>query len=111
MAQKLSIVDELKNEMRTLDSKINLLVQKMKTLEKNQEIMGQTLLNVKQQVKEGGGGKAVAQAGISEETESKLRELERQVKELRYVIDSINPLEYATIDQVKELLEEKLGRK
>ncbi|MBI5036779.1 hypothetical protein HZC09_05545 [Candidatus Micrarchaeota archaeon] len=106
MPTKLNVVDDIKNQLRTLDSKINLLVQKLKTIEKNQEILSQTLLKVKQEVKEG-GGKAAVQTGASSETEEKIKELESEVKQIRYVIDSINPLEYATIDQVKELLEEK----
>ena len=33
----------------------------------------------------------------------------QELRELRYILDTINPLEYATINQVRELLEEKLG--
>ncbi|MFA6269055.1 MAG: hypothetical protein WC652_04530, partial [archaeon] len=33
------------------------------------------------------------------------------LKELKYVIDSINPLEFATLSQVRELIDKKLKEK
>lgn len=115
MPQKPTLVDDIKNELRTLDSKINLVVQKLRTLEKNQEILSQTLLTLKAEVKQAGSGGVSAGKGqgqgFSEESETRIKEIEAQIKELRYVLDAINPLEYATIDQVKELLDEKLGKR
>ncbi|MGB9577088.1 MAG: hypothetical protein ACPL4N_01200, partial [Candidatus Norongarragalinales archaeon] len=32
-----------------------------------------------------------------------------ELMEVRYVVDTINPLEYATLDQVKEVVEEKIA--
>ena len=34
-----------------------------------------------------------------------------QLKELKYVIDSINPLEYVTVQQVKDMIDERTGKK
>jgi hypothetical protein len=34
-----------------------------------------------------------------------------QVKELKYVIDSINPLEFSTLTQVRELIDKKIKEK
>ena len=111
MPAKPTIVDEIKNELRTLDSKINLIVQKLRTLENNQQIVGQTLLNLKAQVKPGSGPAQKVTAGVDPETEKRIKELELKIKEMTYVIDSINPLEYATLDQVKELMDEKIGKR
>ena len=44
-------------------------------------------------------------------TKRDIKELELKIKEMTYVIDSINPLEYATLDQVKELMDEKIGKR
>lgn len=114
MAKPIKELDELRTEMRTLDSKINLLAGKLNTLEKNQEITGRTLLSLRDQVRESGGSTkdagANASSGELDELKAEVAELAQKVEEMKYVLDSINPLSYATIDQVKELLEEKLKK-
>lgn len=95
--------------MRTLDSKITLLEGKIRTVEKNEEVLGRTLVALNNRLKkiEEGGFKSSGpfdESGLEKKFASK-----QEVKEMRYVIDSINPLEYATISQVRELINEKLG--
>ncbi len=34
-----------------------------------------------------------------------------ELKELKFVIDSINPLEYVTLDQVKQMIDDRAGKK
>ncbi len=100
------------SELRTLDAKIEVLAQKIKTIEKNEEVLGRTLLSVSQKLKKleaGGFAGGVGAKGSSAEELDRKFALKSELAELRYVIDAINPLEYATISQVRDLLDEKLA--
>ncbi|MBI4361028.1 hypothetical protein HY572_04630 [Candidatus Micrarchaeota archaeon] len=115
MAKPANQLEDVHTQLKTIDSKINLLAGKLKTLEKNQEITGRTLLSLRDQVHEGGGGAkdeagASASSGDLDELKTQVAEMAQKVEEMKYVLDSINPLNYATIDQVKELLDEKLKK-
>lgn len=105
------VLESLNSELQTLDSKINLIAQKIKTMEKNDEIMGRTLITLNEKVektaREGGGG------ARTEIDDSKFA-TKQELRELKALLEEINPLEFATIDQVKELLNDyfkKYGRK
>ena len=127
MVIKSNPAEDIRNQLRTQDSKINLVGERLKTLESNQEIAGRTLLALKDQVKRGStaatdrpSASSVPSGPVVDlgplETDVKalqadLKELKMVVEELKYVLDSINPLEYATVGQVKELLDEKLKKK
>jgi len=114
-----SVVDAIKSDIYSLDSKINLLTQKIKTIEKNEEIIGRTLITFNERLKDvekqGGGQQSQRtdqnQGQDIEDLKKQLNDLKKNLAELKYVIDSINPLEYASIDQVKELLQEKMAKK
>jgi|GEM_PF-1396513 len=104
--------DRLSSEMRTIDAKIEVVAQKIRTIEKNEEVIGRTLLNASARLKkvETGGGALAggSRDGTSTEDMEKKFASKSDVAELRYVIDAINPLDFATITQVRELLDEKL---
>lgn len=117
MAIKNPEMDSLKSDLRALDAKINLVVQKIKTIEKNEEIIGRTLVAYSERLKgtESAGGKQSArldgsQSADIEGLKKSVDEIRQQVKELKYVLDTINPLEYATINQVKELIDDMLHK-
>lgn len=116
--------EDIRTTIRTLDSKINLVVERLKTLESNQEIAGRTLLALKDQVKrpaptasERPSAAAAPAVDLSpiqadlKKLKGDVKELSSTVEELKYVLDQINPLNYATVDQVKDLLDEKLKKK
>ncbi len=116
--------EDIRNQLRTMDSKINLLAERLKTMESNQEIAGRTLLALKDQVKRPVAsdrpvetvlkGPAVDLGPLeadAKKLKNEVKELKTVVEELKYVLDSINPLNYATIDQVKELLDERAKKK
>ncbi len=134
MADKVvpGVLDDIKMQLHTLDSKISLIAQKIKMIEKNEEVIGRTIVlhNDKlRKIEEKGAGGASSSpaaqgAGVSggdldslkkelDELKAKIDScaLKDEVRELKYVLDTINPLEYATIDQVKELLNERLGKR
>jgi len=117
--------EDIRTTIRTLDSKINLVVERLKTLESNQEIAGRTLLALKDQVKRPAPAATEKPSAASsapavdlsplqadlKKLKSDVKELSSTVEELKYVLDQINPLNYATVDQVKDLLDEKLKKK
>ena len=114
---KADIIESVMADLRSLDSKLGLIAQKLRTMEKNEEVIGRTLIALNARLKKleeqasSGGFSAIP--GNRPSTAS-AGELERkfatkqELTELRYVLDTINPLEFATISQVRELLEEKL---
>ncbi len=110
--------DAVRADLRTLDSKVSLVAQKLSTIEKNEEVLGRTLVALNQRVKSleenGSGNRLMAQPTSTPTASADLDalkrdvdELKKEVQEMRYVLNSINPLEYVTADQVKELLNEK----
>ncbi|MFH0972241.1 MAG: hypothetical protein V1835_06800 [Candidatus Micrarchaeota archaeon] len=111
------VFDSVRQDIHTLDSKISLIAQKLRTIEQNEEIIGRTIVAHNQKLKEldekdlaspgsdaEGGG---AGSKDIEDLKKQVEELKKGVSEMRYVLNSINPLEFATLDQVKDLLKEK----
>ncbi|MDP2717106.1 MAG: hypothetical protein Q8P02_00005, partial [Candidatus Micrarchaeota archaeon] len=98
MAKSNPIIEEVQSELRTMDSKINLLAGKLKTLEKNQEITGRTLLSLRDKVKSGAGDAvSAASSNMVDDAElaavkKEVDEVRQSVAELKYILDSINPL-------------------
>lgn len=97
-------------ELRTLDAKLEVLAQKIRTIEKNEEVIGRTLLALSSKLKKleqggfGGGSK-----GTSTDELDKRYALKSDLAEMRYVVDAINPMDYATISQVRDYVDEKLS--
>ena len=99
----------LQADVRSVETKIDLIVQKINTIEKNEEVIGRTIVAHNEKLKrieEKGGGDSSAIKDELEESLSKKFATKAEVQELKYVLDTVNPLSFATIDQVKELLEE-----
>lgn len=105
------------SDLHTLDSKINLLAQKMRTIEKNEEVLGRTLITLNNRLKkieEGGGPSAASRSpsgssSLSSADSDKKYATKQELSELRYILDSINPLEYAKLSQVRDLIDERMG--
>jgi len=125
---------ELANDIRSLNSSVMLLSQKMRHIIRNEKILGRNLVVLYKKVKSGetGTGKSAVPADlekrlsdidvkmqeISEKTSMAVSEVatlknsmvtDDQLKELKYVIDAINPLEYVTLEQAKQMIEEKMS--
>jgi len=114
--------DVVRGEIRTLDSKISLIGQKISTIEKNEEVLGRTLVALNERTKkmEAGGGREGGGGASGEEVEKLKKRMDvleksmvtkQEVKELKYTLDTINPLEYATLGQIRELIREELKKK
>lgn len=113
--------DVIRAEMQTLDSKISLIGQKISTIEKNEEVLGRTLVTLNERVRkleQAGGPSAIGSPGEEVETLGKRVEAlqkamvtKQEIKELKYALETMNPLEYATLAQVRELLREEAKRR
>ena len=110
-------------EIHALSSKMQIVAQRMKIIEKNEQIIGKTLISHNRALKElerrlgaGAGARAPegAKTGALPEDLEKLKldvaALQEEIKELKYVIEQINPVEYVTTDEVSELIDERLGK-
>ena len=96
----------IQSEIQTLDSKINLLQQQVKTMEKNQEIIGMTLIALNEKIEKVSKDVSFGGSGKRESIDSTKFATKQEIEEIKALLNTFNPLEYATIDQVKELLEE-----
>ncbi len=104
---------DLKSTVRSLESKVSILEEQIKTMQKNEEIVGRTLITLNQKVKklEEGGSTQTSSASVEPADLSEKYATKEEVKELKYTIDMINPLQYATLDQVKEVVDEVIEKK
>jgi len=120
---------QLREDVKAMNSAISILSQKMRHLTRNEKILGRNLIVLNKKIKE--FGETGLNEGVSEETKKELEELKKELlkankkieelnivmanqsrkfvgadelKELRYIVDSINPLDLATLEQVKELI-------
>ncbi len=107
--------------VQNLESKIDLIIQKIRTIEKNEEVIGRTLIAQREQIKkleekfEAGGGGTGTNAptdltGLRKELDE-LYSKKEDVAELKYVLDTINPLEYVRLDDIKSYVEEQIEKK
>ncbi|RLB07096.1 MAG: hypothetical protein DRG27_06790 [Deltaproteobacteria bacterium] len=128
-------LQELYSEIRALDSKIRVIAQRMMVIEKNEQIIGKTLIthnkNIKKLMEEKGLKAEPINKNLMDEIKKsneelktlfssiersvrdntkRISELEAQIAEIKYVLDNINPVEYVKIDQLEELLDEKLKK-
>ncbi len=120
----------IREDIRALNSSILLITQKIKYLVRNEKILGRNLvvLNKKiktledkvvnaPQVSAGGGASSEQMDELVQKIallEAQLEDMRsrtattEQVKELKFVIDSINPLEFTTLSQVRDLIDKKI---
>ena len=119
-------------DIRALNSSILLMTQKIKYIVRNEKILGRNLIVLNKKIKTldekialnpQGTGSEVNSAGVEslkkqvalleaqvEDLQGRLATKE-EVKELKYVIDSINPLEFATLSQVKDMIDKSKDKK
>ncbi len=122
--------DDLKAEIQMLDSKISLIAQKIRMIEKNEDIIGRTIVthNDKLAKIESAGqlpstgsfpASGESNSGLASEVDAlkkqvaELREqaaTKAEVSELHYTLDSINPLDFVTLKQARKLIAEELDK-
>ena len=132
--QPQNIFSRVNSDITALNSSILLLSQKMKYLIRNEKILGRNLIVVNKKLKEvqesrGQGGTVGAStferefSSVSSRLDEVMERLVRmesevenikqnyakseQLSEIKYVINSINPLEFATLKDVQEIVSGK----
>ena len=121
-------------DIKALQSSILVLSQKIKYLVHNEKILGRNILILNKKIASGVGGSQAGASGINDaevlqilekqkELETRLKQIEatlelfskryarnEELKEMKYIIDNINPLEYTTVDQVKKIIKDSSGK-
>ena len=129
---------QIRSELQSLDSKIRVVSQRMRVIEKNEQIIGKTLVNHNKKLKilERTGGHSSPSHEISISTDSNklskqideinsivkdlikeiglnrelVDKMKQDVNEMKYILDTVNPMEYVTVNQVSDLVDEKIKR-
>ena len=122
------------HDIKALDSNVRLIAQQLKLIKRNERILARNLLALSKKLnslkEELGGGSSVDESKIQElqdqilhmrEDLMKIQEdvdyLKRQLQktltsediaELKYIVETVNPLEFVTYKQVGEMVEKKL---
>ena len=125
-AQNNAPVGGVREDIRALNSSILLMTQKIKYIVRNEKILGRNLIVLNKKIKtmeeKANMPKELGGVGANSEdivdVRKKLEMMQAQLddisqrmvskeelQELKYIIDSINPLEFATLSQVKEMIE------
>jgi vacuolar-type H+-ATPase subunit I/STV1 len=117
-------------EIKALQSSILVLRQKLKYLAHNEKILGRNILILNKKITSKGNSNsedsAVSDSQLNninqklDKLESRLNHIEsslelfskryaraEDLKEMKYIIDNINPLEYTTVEQVKKIIKEQ----
>jgi len=108
-------------ELHALSSKMQIVAQRMKIIEKNERIIGKTLISHNKTLKElerqmgtGAGGRSAETSTASSEKVAQLEldiaQVKEEIKEIKYVIDTINPVSFVTSDEVSDLIDDKLRK-
>ncbi len=126
------LLRKLAQSVKALDASVRMLNQQIKVIKRNEKILARSIINLNRKVNALSSQKG---EGVDE---SKLKELSdridklqravdqlledvtylksqlkttltsEDVSELKYIVETINPLEFVTYDQVGELVEKKL---
>jgi len=129
------LLGRLREDVRSLNSSILIITQKMKYVVRNEKILGRNLIVLNKKLKgleeklasgkfqakaTGSGGAGELRQALEEsnqriaELEARLQQLsenaasKEELQEMHYVVDSINPLQFVTLEQAKDLV---AGRK
>lgn len=135
-----SFLSKVNSDIRALNSSILILSQKMKFIVRNEKILGRNLVVLNKRIREGGTGGGVGSgdgadsAGLKNELANLNARLEEnsvlvqelrseietiketysrheEVKEIKFVVDAINPLEFVTRKDLEEILGKKIEQK
>lgn len=126
------LLGRLQQDVRSLNSSILIITQKMKYVVRNEKILGRNLMVLNKKLKaleekilsgeigfsaQSGGEEADSFDAKLEEANRRIAELEirlqqatenmaskEELEEMHFVVDSINPLQFVTLEQAKDLL-------
>jgi len=130
------MVDQSQNvyqDIKALQSSLLVLRQKIKYLVHNEKILGRNILVLNKKIASANTSDSQGSFASNEKIEEifkKMKDIENRMKgiesnlemfskryaraedlkEMKYVIDNINPLEYTTIEQVKKIIKEEMQK-
>lgn len=124
----------IREDIRALNSSILLITQKIKYIVRNEKILGRNLVVLNKKIKSleekianlPQGAISSVDGTVSNDVSEMKKQLallsaqvddmrsmtatKEELRELKYVIDSINPLEFATLGQVRDLIDKRIKR-
>jgi hypothetical protein len=116
----------VRGDIKALNSSLLLMTQKIKYVVRNEKILGRNLIVLNKKLKsldeKINNPQKVAGGEVNSEEINELKQklellsaqvldieqkmvTKEELKELKYIIDSINPLEFVTLSQVKDMIE------
>ena len=128
-------INNILGEINAINSKVQVIAQRMKIIERNEEIIGKTLIGHNKMLKameeeissiKSNGVSGEAATSVSSDSLDKIREItldckkqvdqnkkdidliKSELNEIKYVLDAINPVAYVTVDQVGDFVEDKI---
>ncbi|MFA6065549.1 MAG: hypothetical protein WCW44_06220 [archaeon] len=123
----------IREDIRALNSSLLLITQKIKYLVRNEKILGRNLVVLNKKIKtledkvvnapaavQTGGANSADVDALKQKVillEAQIEDMRtraattEQLKELKFVIDSINPLEFTTLSQVRDLIDKRIKEK
>ncbi|MFA5247565.1 MAG: hypothetical protein WC408_06795 [Candidatus Micrarchaeia archaeon] len=125
-------LDDVKAEVQMLDSKISLIAQKIRMIEKNEDIIGRTIVVHNDKIhkletgapvpsqQQSSSSSVESNSSLSAEVESLKKQVadlreqmatKSEVSELHYTLDTVNPLDFVTLKQARKLIQEELEKR
>ena len=103
-------------QMNVLNSKMQLLVQEFNELRSKFTIISRTVISQKNLIEELNtrvesveGGETRGSFSSSNSTlEKEIESIKEELGEMKYVLDSVNPIAYVTVDEVADVVDQKL---
>ena len=126
------LLRKLAESVKALDASVRMLNQQIKIIKRNEKILARSIINLNRKVnalasQKGGSVDETKIKELSDRIEKLQRAVDQlledvtylksqlkntltseDVAELKYIVETINPLEFVTYDQVGELVEKKL---
>ncbi len=136
-----TFLSKINSDIRALNSSVLILSQKMKYIVRNEKILGRNLVVLNKRVRSGENGSSLGQEGQNgspsdihnelanitsklEEQSALLTQIqseletikstfakEDEVKEIKFVVDAINPLEFVSRKDLDQILGQKTSNK
>jgi len=113
-ASESSSLKSMITQINVLNSKMQLIIQKLNKLESNFAVVSRTVISQNNTIKEMDSRLNSVESGEFDTSFSggsnpeEINAIKEELKEMKYVIDSINPIAYVTVDEVADIINQKL---
>lgn len=90
--------------VHALDSKIRIVAQKLNVIEKNEKVIGQTLVTLNKKLRDIEEGGGTASSKDLEELKKKMDAVTEQVEKIKAIIEMIDPTQFVTAKDLQAAL-------